>query len=66
LLDVTIEQTDGGFLLIWAARPSATCRDALLPKSGDTWHETIEDAEAAAYEYFGIQHADWRNIPATA
>ncbi len=66
LLDVTIGRADGGYLLIWAARPSATCREMLPPKTGDTWHETIEDAEAAAREYFGIEHEHWRDIPATA
>ena len=62
LLDVEIEQTDGGYLLTWAARPSPTCRELRAPKVGDTWHETIEDAKAAANASFGIKHEDWRNI----
>ena len=59
LLDVMIEQIEGGYLLVWAARPSATCHDKLASKTGDTWHETIEDAESAAREYFGIDHGHW-------
>lgn len=66
LLDVQIESTDSGYLLTWAARPSPTCRELLPPKVGDTWHETIEDAEAAAHDYFGIEHEHWTDIPQTA
>ena len=62
LLDVQIESADGGFLLIWAARPSPTCRDSLPPKAGDTWHETVGDAEAAARDAFGIEHEHWIHV----
>ena len=60
LLDVEIESVDGGFLLRWAARPSPTCRELRPPKMGDTWHETVEDAEVAAREAFGIEHGHWK------
>jgi hypothetical protein len=66
LLDVQIESTDGGYLLTWAARSSPTCRDSLPPKTGDTWHETIEDAEAPARDAFGIEHEHWTDIRPTA
>ena len=66
LLDVQIEAADGGYLLTWAARPSPTCRDVLPPKTGDTWHKTIEDAEAAARDAFGIEHEHWTNISQSA
>lgn len=61
LLDVTIEQDDAGsgFLLIHAARPSSTCPEPVPPCAGDSWHETLQDAEAAAYEMFGIAPEDW-------
>jgi hypothetical protein len=59
LLDVSIEATDGGYLLCWAARPSPTCHDPSPPKAGDTWHQTIAEAEAAARETFGIEHPHW-------
>jgi hypothetical protein len=48
VLDVAIEKCEGGYLLAWVARRSATCRELLPLKVGDSWHETIEDAQAAA------------------
>ena len=61
LLDITIEQEDAGvgFLLIHTARWSPTCPEPLPPCAGDSWHETLQDAEAAAYETFGIEPEDW-------
>lgn len=59
VLDVIIEKNEGGYLLIWAARPSPTCHKSLPPKAGDSWHETIEDAEAAARDWFGIEERHW-------
>ena len=59
VLDVTIEAEGGGYLLIWTARPSETCRELGPPKTGDTWHETVENAEAAAQESFGIEKHHW-------
>ncbi len=58
-LDVSIEAIDGGYLLIWTAQPSRTCRDAMPPKTGDTWHATLADAEEAARQNFGIDHRHW-------
>jgi hypothetical protein len=65
IIDVTIESDSAGYLLIWQTRPSETCRDSMPPKSGDTWHQTIEDAEATAREYFGIEAKDWVDSPLT-
>lgn len=60
LLDISIEGSDvEGYLLIWMARPSATCSEPVPPKSGDTWHETIEEAEMAARDIFGIERSHW-------
>ena len=59
VLDVSIEATDGGYLLIWDARPSLTCDNARPPKAGDTWHATLADAEQAALKAFGIEHQHW-------
>jgi hypothetical protein len=61
LLDITIEEIDGGYLLIWAARPSMTYKALDAPKTGDSWHETIEDAELAAQEAFGVTSQHWTN-----
>jgi hypothetical protein len=59
LLDVTIEQEDNGYLLIWTARSSDTSPESVPPKAGDSWHKSVEDAEAAAQEWFGIEREDW-------
>lgn len=61
LLDVTISHEAGGYLLIWSARPSPTSSELRPPKAGDTWHESIDDAEEAAFRYFGITHQNWRD-----
>ena len=50
-LDIRIEQDPGGFLLI----TSSTDKSIF----GDTWHETLESAEQAALQEFGISSADW-------
>jgi hypothetical protein len=63
-LDVRIEATDGGYLLIWTARLSPTCRELRPPKAGDTWHQTLKDAEDDALESFGIQASDWIEVEA--
>lgn len=62
LLDVAIERSNGGYLLTWAARSSPTCCELRPPKVGDMWYETIEDAEAAAREVFGIEHEHWNDV----
>lgn len=55
VLDVRIEETDGGYLLI--------CHSRNTPDSGDRWHETIEDAEAKARDAFGLEPGDWQDAP---
>ncbi len=51
-LDFVIEATDGGYLLIWTGRKKEHC--------GDTWHESIEDAEHQAKLSFGIDPDEWQ------
>jgi hypothetical protein len=29
---------------------------------GDTWHETLLDAEKAAAEYFGVKDNQWKDV----
>jgi hypothetical protein len=29
---------------------------------GDTWHETLKDAERAAAEYFGVKDNQWQDV----
>ncbi len=65
VLDVQIvKQADGGYILEWAARPSPTCFELHPPKIGDLWCETVEDAEASAYQNFGIRREDWLTVAA--
>ena len=51
-LDIRIEATDGGYLLIWVGQNRRYC--------GDTWHETVQDAERQAELQFGITGRDWQ------
>jgi len=52
-LDVSIEGDDRvGYLLCWDGPATEL--------SGDLWYERLEDAEAAAYEHFGVGAGDWR------
>ena len=47
-------QFDGyGYLLYYASQEGDL--------HGDTWHETIEDAEQAAVEYFNVGADQWEN-----
>lgn len=59
LLDVSIERGDGGYLLIWGCPLAETGHSEGPPKSGDSWHATLADAEQAAREMFGIGPEDW-------
>ena len=51
LLDVEIQFDGHGFLLCYSTQ------DGVI--SGDTWHESLSDAEQAAKEQFGIQASQW-------
>ena len=66
LLDVSIEREGGGYLLIWAARLSPTCRELRPPKVGDSWHQSIDGAETAARDEFGIEREHWTDITKSA
>lgn len=48
-------QFDGfGYLLIYESQEGDLC--------GDTWHETLSDAELAA-ESFGVRSEQWQIVP---
>lgn len=53
LLDIVVDGDDAaGYTLTW---------DGPAPEySGDQWYARLEDAEAAAAEYFGVTAHDWR------
>ena len=51
ILDVEIEFDGGGYLLCWNAREGS--------RSGDMWFETLNLAEEAAAEEFGISKSQW-------
>jgi hypothetical protein len=51
MLDIWIEEVDGGFILQW---------DGPSPEySGDHWYQDLVYAEHAAEELFGITRRDW-------
>jgi hypothetical protein len=52
LLDLTIASDRNGYMLEW--------RGADTRHSGDTWHESLEDALHQAQMQFGIEPGDWR------
>jgi hypothetical protein len=50
-LDVEIQFDGSGYLLCYASTDGTVY--------GDTWHESLADAEIAAKEYFGIDDCKW-------
>lgn len=46
---------DSSYLLCWQSRDGRY--------GGDTWYQTLADAEEAAAETFGIQAGDWDAAP---
>ena len=52
-LEVQIEDDGAGCLLLHVADDRSTF--------GDTWHETLEAAEKAALEDFGLRPSDWES-----
>jgi hypothetical protein len=53
LLDVEIQFDGHGYLLCYSARDGST--------SGDTWHQSLADAELTAEEQFGIEPSQWQH-----
>jgi hypothetical protein len=51
VVDVHVEHDGSGYLLI--------CESQDAIPHGDTWHETLVEAETAARERFGITEEDW-------
>jgi hypothetical protein len=52
VLNITIEHDEPGYLLCYKSKDGDIY--------GDTWYETLEDAESGASEYFGINPDDWK------
>lgn len=51
LLDVEIRFDGSGYLLCYWSTDGTVF--------GDTWHESVSDAENAATDYFGIDGSEW-------
>src|SRR5262245_3226697 len=51
LLNVEIHRDASGYFLTYTASDGSM--------AGDTWHQTREQAEAAARKLFGLKEADW-------
>jgi hypothetical protein len=51
-LDIEVQFDGFGYLLLYSA-PDGSFH-------GDTWHQTLADAETAARNAFGVQSADWQ------
>lgn len=52
--DLEIQFDGSGYLLCYASRTGDLY--------GDTWHETLEDAQEAAAEMFGAQPSQWKDV----
>lgn len=57
LLDVQIQFDGHGYLLCYEAKDGSF--------SGDTWHQSLTEAEDAAAEQFGIGPSYWQTHPST-
>ena len=51
LLNIEIQNDGAGFLLCYSSTDGTVY--------GDTWHESLADAESAAFDNFGIARAEW-------
>ncbi len=54
LFDVEIQDTGAGFLLCYVSHDGSLY--------GDTWHETLSQAEQVAQEDFGLGRDDWGEV----
>jgi hypothetical protein len=52
LMDIEIQSDGHGYLLCYSSQDGSMC--------GDTWHETLADAEQTAEEQFGVTAEQWR------
>ena len=57
-IDIQIIEEAGGYLLVWQSQSGS--------KAGDTWHETIDEAERQAKNQFGAEEWEWQNSKETA
>lgn len=53
LLDVIILDVEGGYILEWESQSGS--------RSGDTWHQSVEDAESQANIEFEIDAWEWQS-----
>ena len=54
-IDIEISKEGGGYLIVWQSQSGS--------RSGDTWHESLEDAENQAKQDFGIEDWEWESKP---
>jgi hypothetical protein len=52
--NITIEFEGSSYFLCYASEDGAL--------ANDTWHQTLEDAEQAAVENFGVRNDQWQMI----
>jgi hypothetical protein len=51
LVDLRIEQAEDGFYLIYAEQRAS--------RESDTWHESLQAAQAQAERWFQVRPSDW-------
>ncbi|MDB5391758.1 MAG: hypothetical protein JWM11_7404 [Planctomycetaceae bacterium] len=52
LLDIEIQFDGFGYLLLYSSQDGSI--------SGDTWHQTMAEAQQAATQNFGVQLLEWQ------
>jgi hypothetical protein len=54
VLDIFIGEEAGGFILYYESRETNHC--------GDTWHQTLSEAEDQARGQFGVELSEWESV----
>ncbi len=54
VINVVIDFDDSGYLLCYESEDGSVY--------GDTWHETLAEAERAALEQFGVSSSQWQDV----
>ena len=61
-LELVIREVEGGFLLEWRPMETAEGQRVEAPFAGDLWFESLEEAERAATNDFGVSRVDWEAV----
>lgn len=63
VLNLQIEEIDGGFLLLWELVEDSPDFPETSLRCGDTWHQSVEQAKQQAEFEFGVPAGRWPSSP---